>query len=108
MIRKFSPVFSTWMTYESGGELGVGASLAINLDEPLLQDSLDLLSAQSVLQTVPDEQSDGQGGALLVGAGPRLDGEHSSEFVQHPGLGRGEPLQVTLGSTGHFDLLLLL
>ena len=42
-----------------------------------------------------------------MGAGPRLDGEHSSEFVQHPGLGRGEPLQVTLGSTGHFDLLLL-
>merc|ERR1719389_952109 len=94
--------------HESGGELGVRASLAINFDEPLLQDSLDLLSAQSVLQTVPDEQSDGQGGALLVGAGPRLDGEHSSEFVQHPGLGRGEPLQVTLGSTGHFDLLLLL
>ena len=42
-----------------------------------------------------------------MGAGPRLDGEHSSEFVQHPGLGRGEPLKVTLGSTGHFDLLLL-
>merc|ERR1719461_1468741 len=94
--------------HESGGELGVSASLAINLDEPLLQDGLDLLGAQSVLQTVPDEQSDGQGGALLVGAGPRLDGKHSSQFVQHPGLGRGEPLQVTLGSTGHFDLLLLL
>jgi len=27
----------------------------VELDEPLLQDGLDLLSAQSVLQTVPDE-----------------------------------------------------
>ena len=54
---------------------------------------------------LPDEQSDGQGGGLLVGSGPGLDGEGSSKFVQHPGLGRRQTLKMLLGSTGHFDLL---
>ena len=54
---------------------------------------------------LPDEQSDGQRGGLLVGSGPGLDGEGSSKFVQHPGLGRRQTLKMLLGSTGHFDLL---
>ena len=35
--------------------LWVSADVAVNLDEPLLQDGLDLLGGQSVLQTVPDK-----------------------------------------------------
>ena len=54
---------------------------------------------------LPDEQSDGQRGGLLVGSGSGLDGEGSSKFVQHPGLGRRQTLKMLLGSTGHFDLL---
>ena len=33
--------------------LGISSGLSINLDQPLLEDGLDLLGAQSVLQTVP-------------------------------------------------------
>ena len=39
--------------HEASGELGVGPRLAVNLDQTLLHDSLNLLHAQSVLQTVP-------------------------------------------------------
>ena len=56
---------------------------------------------------LPDEQSDGQGGGLLVGSGPGLDGEGSTKFVQHPGLRRRQTLKVLLWTSGHFDLLLL-
>ena len=55
----------------------------------------------------PDEQSDRQRGGLLVGSGSGLDGEGSTKFVQHPGLRSGQTLQMLLGSTWHFDLLLL-
>ena len=34
--------------------LGISAGLAVNLDEPLLEDSLDLLGIEGVLQTVPE------------------------------------------------------
>ena len=34
--------------------LRIGAGLAINLDEPLLEDSLYLLGAEGVLKTVPE------------------------------------------------------
>ena len=39
--------------HETGGELGVGPGLAINLDQALLHDGLDLLHGDGVLQTVP-------------------------------------------------------
>ena len=39
--------------HEAGGELGVGPGLAINLDQALLHDGLDLLHGNGVLQTVP-------------------------------------------------------
>jgi len=39
--------------HESSGELGISAGLAVNLDEPLLQDGLDLLSVEGILQAVP-------------------------------------------------------
>ena len=40
--------------HEAGGELGVSPGLAINLDQPLLHDSLHLLHAQRILHAVPD------------------------------------------------------
>merc|ERR1719179_102373 len=94
--------------HESSGELRISSGLAINLDQSLLEDGLNFLGGESVLQAVPDEQSDGQRGGLLVGSGSGLDGEGSTKFVQHPGLGSGQTLQMLLGSTWHFDLLLLL
>ena len=42
--------------HEAGGKLGVGPGLAIDLDQPLLHDSLHLLHAQRILHAyaVPD------------------------------------------------------
>jgi len=71
--------------HETSGELGVGPELAINLDEALLADGLDLLHGKSILQTVPEEESNGERLSLLVGSRAGLDGENSSKFVQHPG-----------------------
>ena len=39
--------------HEAAGELGVGPRLAVDLDQALLHDGLDLLVGQGVLQTVP-------------------------------------------------------
>jgi len=94
--------------HEPGGESGVSPELAVNLDEALLADGLDLLHVQSVLQTVPEEEGDGEGLSLLVGARAWLDGEDSSKFVQHPGARSCQALQVLLRSSWHFEVLLLL
>ena len=40
--------------HEAGGELGVSPRLAVDLDQALLHDRLDLLHGQGVLQTVPE------------------------------------------------------
>ena len=40
--------------HEAGGELGVGPGLAVNLDQTLLHDGLNLLHGDSVLQAVPE------------------------------------------------------
>ena len=55
-------------------------------------------------QGSPDEQSDGEGGGLLVRAGAGLDGEGSTKLGQHPGLGSSQALQVLLRTAGHGDL----
>merc|ERR1712212_236335 len=69
--------------HEAGGELGVGPGLAINLDQTLLHDSLPLLHGDSVLQTVPEEESNREALTLLVGAGARLHSEHTAKFAPH-------------------------
>ena len=43
--------------HEPGGEPGVGPELAIDLDETLFADSLNLLHAEGVLQTVPEKRN---------------------------------------------------
>jgi len=71
--------------HKPGGELGVGPELAINLDKALLADGFDLLHGEGILQTVPEEESNGERLSLFVGSRAGLDGENSSKFVQHPG-----------------------
>jgi len=41
--------------HETGGELGIGTDLAINLDQALFQDGFHFLGGQCVLQTVTQE-----------------------------------------------------
>jgi len=40
--------------HEASGELRISAGLSVNLDQPLLEDGLDLLGVESILQTVPE------------------------------------------------------
>ena len=41
--------------HESSGELGIGPDLAVNLDQPLLEDGLDLLAGQRIAEPVAQE-----------------------------------------------------
>ena len=43
--------------HEAGGELGVSPGLAIDLDQTLLHDGLNLLHGDGVLQAVPEQLS---------------------------------------------------
>jgi len=40
--------------HEASGELRISAGLSVNLDQPLLEDGLDLLGVEGILQTVPE------------------------------------------------------
>jgi len=79
----------------------IGSDLAVNLDEPLLEDGSDLSAGKGELQSVSKE--DGQRKALseLVGSGRGSRSVSSGELVQQPGGGGCEPLQVLLRSSGH-------
>ena len=47
--------------HESSGELGIGPDLAVNLDQPLLEDGLNLLAGQGIAKPVPQEDGNGHG-----------------------------------------------
>lgn len=52
--------------HEPGGEGGIGADLAVDLDEALHEDGLGLTGIERVLQSVTDEDDQGQRVAELV------------------------------------------
>jgi hypothetical protein len=58
--------------HQSRGEGGVGADLAVNLDEALHEDGIDLAGVESVLQTVAEEDDQRQRVAELVRTGGSL------------------------------------
>ena len=58
--------------HQSGGECGVGAHFAVDLDKTLHEDRLDLTSIEGVLETVPQEDDEGQRIAELVRTGGSL------------------------------------
>jgi len=73
--------------HESAGVCLVNLNLAVNLNQPLLEDGVGLSTIQSVLQPVPQDEDKGKALTLLVGTGRRLGGENASQFVKHPVLG---------------------
>ncbi len=70
--------------HEASGELGVGAHLAVDLDQTLLQDPLDLDGGERVLQAVSQEERDRHRLTAFVGSGGGLGRVHTSQLVQHP------------------------
>merc|ERR1719427_222244 len=79
----------------------VGADSAVDLDETLRQDLLDLRVIQGVLETIPQEERQREALAELVGTGRRSGGVTSSQFVEHPVLGRRHALHVLTGTANH-------
>lgn len=86
------------LTHESSGEVGVGADLAVNLDQALHHDLCDLGVGQGVLQAVAQEDHQGQRLTQLVWSLRRAGSEHSSQLVQHPCLRGIQTLQMLLGA----------
>jgi len=88
--------------HESSGVGGVGADLAVNLDQTLHHDGLDLATVQGVLETVTDEDNQRKAVPELVRTGGGLGRVGSGHFVQEPVRGRTEALLVLSGAA-HFD-----
>lgn len=85
-----SLTWSQWLTHKSSRVGDVGADLAIDLDEPLHADLLDLVSGQRVLEPVPQEDDEGQALPQLVGTG---GGPRSLSETQNTT--RSEPAHIT-------------
>ena len=92
--------------HESSGELGIGTDFAVNLDEPLLQDGLDLLAGQSVLETISQENSQRHGFTTTVRSRVGASSVHTTQLVQHPGLGRCQALHMFLWPSNHFEAVI--
>jgi hypothetical protein len=58
--------------HQAGGEGGVGADLAVDLDEALHKDGVDLTAVERILETVAEEDDERQGVAELVRTGGGL------------------------------------
>ncbi|KAL2291659.1 hypothetical protein FJTKL_11881 [Diaporthe vaccinii] len=82
--------------HEAGRVGHVGADLAVDLDQALHQDRLDLTAIEGVLEAVADEDDEGQAVASLVRTGGGLGGVGAGQLVQQPVLGRTEALLVLL------------
>ncbi len=82
--------------HEAGGVGGVGADLAVNLDKALHEDGPRLAVVQRILETVADEDDEGEALSLLVRTGRGLRGVSSRELVEKPVRGGAEALLVLL------------
>lgn len=108
--------------HQSRGESGVSADLAVDLDQALHQDGVDLAGVERILEAVAEEDDEREGVAELVRTGRCLGGigtcqlsisschaivcttrAPTGQLVQEPVRGRAEALLVLHGSTRHFD-----
>ena len=89
--------------HESSGELRISTDFAVDLDEPLLQDGLDLLAGQSVLETISQENSQRHRFTETVRSSVGASSVHTTQLVQHPGLGRCQALHMFLWPSNHFE-----
>lgn len=85
--------------HEAGGVGGLGADLAVNLDQALSGDRNDLAAGKSVLQAVTQKDDQRKGLTDLVRARGRAGCIGTGQLVEHPGGWGGEPLHVLSGTT---------
>jgi hypothetical protein len=70
------------LTHETRGVANIGADFAINLDQTLSADGLDFLVSQGILQTVTNENDQGQRFTELVGTSRGSGSLLISEFIE--------------------------
>jgi len=87
--------------HEPEGILAVSSDLAVNLDETFLvfADLDDFLVGESVLQSLSQQNSDGDALSQLVGSSSGSVGVFSGKLVQHPVGRRSHALHVLLRSS---------
>lgn len=82
--------------HETGGVGGIGADLAVDLDQSLHQDGLGLAVVESILEAVSDEDDQRHAVAELVRTGRRLGSVGAGQLVKQPVRGGAEALLVLL------------
>lgn len=80
---------------------GIGADLAVNLDQALHDNGLGLASVKSILETISDEDDEGHAVTELVRTGRWAGGIGAGQFVQKPMRWRAQALLVLLWSSTH-------
>ena len=91
--------------HEAGGEAGVGADLAVNLDQTLDNNIGHLAAGKSVLETVADENVEGKTLTKGVGTHAGTGGIGTAHLVEHPAGGSCDTLEVLARTTNHFVCL---
>ena len=89
--------------HEAGWVGGIGADLAIDLDQPLHDDRLGLARVERILETVSDEDDQWHAVTELVRAGGGTRGVGTGELVEKPMRWRTEALLMLL-SKGRLTL----
>lgn len=64
--RSLSEMSNVVHTHESGRIRGVRSNFSIDLDQPLFDDTFDLIPSKGILQTVPQEHNEGDAFSLFV------------------------------------------
>lgn len=82
--------------HEASGESRVGADLAVDLDETLHKDGVDLTTVQGILETVTDEDNQRHAVSELVRTGRSTGSIGTGQFVQEPVRGGGQALLMLL------------
>jgi len=87
--------------HEPRGVVEVGPDLPVDLHAPLHAYLLALLPGEGVLETLAQDDADGEALAGFVRAGGGLGSPHPAHLAEVPVAGRIEALQVLSGSASH-------
>lgn len=89
LIKQLDNFQKDKITHESGRVVGIGADFSVNLYEPLHDNLGNVSIVQGILETVTEENNQGQWFPKFVRARAGSGGENTTQFVQHPWLRGG-------------------